>query len=100
MADLLERVRASLAGRYTIERELGRGGMATVYRARSQARPPRRAQGAAPRARRRPRRRSVPAREAKAGPLASGKHSNATMVVRFIGDLLRRAWDPSAFRKP
>src|SRR5205809_210522 len=31
MADLLERVRASLAGRYTIERELGRGGMATVY---------------------------------------------------------------------
>src|SRR5437773_3621539 len=34
MADLSERVRASLAGRYTIERELGRGGMATVYRAR------------------------------------------------------------------
>ena len=34
MADLLERVRASLAGRFTIERELGRGGMATVYLAR------------------------------------------------------------------
>ena len=34
MADLLEGVRASLAGRYTIERELGRGGMATVYLAR------------------------------------------------------------------
>src|SRR5881296_4571691 len=34
MADLAERVRASLAGRYTIERELGRGGMATVYLAR------------------------------------------------------------------
>ena len=34
MADLLARVRASLAGRYTIERELGRGGMATVYLAR------------------------------------------------------------------
>jgi len=34
MADLLERVRASLAGRYTIERELGAGGMATVYLAR------------------------------------------------------------------
>jgi len=31
MADLLERLRASLAGRYTIECELGRGGMATVY---------------------------------------------------------------------
>ena len=34
MADISERVRASLAGRYTIERELGRGGMATVYLAR------------------------------------------------------------------
>src|SRR5213594_4173811 len=34
MADFSERVRASLAGRYTIERELGRGGMATVYLAR------------------------------------------------------------------
>ena len=34
MADVLERVRASLAGRCTIERELGRGGMATVYLAR------------------------------------------------------------------
>jgi Tol biopolymer transport system component len=31
MTDQSERVRASLAGRYTIERELGRGGMATVY---------------------------------------------------------------------
>src|SRR5712664_2305107 len=34
MTDHSERVRASLAGRYTIERELGRGGMATVYLAR------------------------------------------------------------------
>src|SRR2546430_14646501 len=31
MADLSERVRASLAGRYTIERELGRGGVAPGY---------------------------------------------------------------------
>src|SRR5437667_3873668 len=31
MAEHSERVRAALAGRYTIERELGRGGMATVY---------------------------------------------------------------------
>ena len=31
LADLLARVQAALAGRYTIERELGRGGMATVY---------------------------------------------------------------------
>src|SRR5439155_991656 len=34
MADISERVRASFAGCYTIERELGRGGMATVYLAR------------------------------------------------------------------
>ena len=31
MADLLARLQAALADRYTIERELGRGGMATVY---------------------------------------------------------------------
>jgi serine/threonine-protein kinase len=31
MADQLERLRSALADRYTIERELGRGGMATVY---------------------------------------------------------------------
>ncbi len=31
MADTLPRLTAALAGRYRIERELGRGGMATVY---------------------------------------------------------------------
>jgi tetratricopeptide (TPR) repeat protein/tRNA A-37 threonylcarbamoyl transferase component Bud32 len=31
MADLLEQLKAALADRYTIEREIGRGGMATVY---------------------------------------------------------------------
>jgi len=31
MANLIDRVRNALAGRYTVERELGRGGMATVY---------------------------------------------------------------------
>src|SRR5438309_1424105 len=31
LADLLARLQAALADRYTIERELGRGGMATVY---------------------------------------------------------------------
>ncbi len=33
MADSVARLRLALADRYTIERELGRGGMATVYRA-------------------------------------------------------------------
>ena len=33
MSNLEERLQSSLAGRYTIEREVGRGGMATVYRA-------------------------------------------------------------------
>jgi serine/threonine-protein kinase len=32
--DLLERLQSALADRYRIERELGRGGMATVYLAR------------------------------------------------------------------
>jgi Tol biopolymer transport system component/tRNA A-37 threonylcarbamoyl transferase component Bud32 len=31
VSDVIERLGAALAGRYTIERELGRGGMATVY---------------------------------------------------------------------
>ena len=31
MADLLDRVKSALADRYRIERELGSGGMATVY---------------------------------------------------------------------
>jgi len=34
VAEGLPRLKASLAGRYTIERELGRGGMATVYLAK------------------------------------------------------------------
>ena len=31
MIDLLDRLGVALAGRYSLERELGRGGMATVY---------------------------------------------------------------------
>jgi serine/threonine protein kinase len=34
MPDVHERLTTALAERYTIERELGRGGMATVYLAR------------------------------------------------------------------
>jgi serine/threonine-protein kinase len=34
MTDVLDRLKAAVAGRYTIERELGHGGMATVYLAR------------------------------------------------------------------
>jgi hypothetical protein len=34
MSDALQRISAALAGRYLVERELGRGGMATVYLAR------------------------------------------------------------------
>ena len=48
LPDLLARLRTALAHRYTIERELGRGGMATVSRARPEARPPRRGQTAPP----------------------------------------------------
>ena len=34
MIDAVAHLNASLAGRYLIEREIGRGGMATVYLAR------------------------------------------------------------------
>ena len=34
MGDVIERLRSALADRYTIEHELGAGGMATVYLAR------------------------------------------------------------------
>jgi serine/threonine-protein kinase len=36
LPDASDRLRDALSGRYTIEREIGRGGMATVYLARDQ----------------------------------------------------------------
>ena len=36
MADLVARLHAALAGRYAVDRELGQGGMATVYLAEDQ----------------------------------------------------------------
>ncbi len=34
MSEIMERLRSALADRYELEREIGRGGMATVYLAR------------------------------------------------------------------
>ena len=41
MSDMVERLNAALEGRYAIERELGEGGMATVYLAKDLKHEPR-----------------------------------------------------------
>ena len=64
MPELLGRLQSALADRYRLEREIGAGGMATVYLAAGPpARPAGRAQGAPARAGRRDRRRAVPGRD-------------------------------------
>ena len=103
----MERLAAALADRYRIERELGAGGMATVYlAARPQARPQGRDQGAAPRAGRRHRRRAVPRRDQDHRQPAASAHprrcstrarSNGTVfyVMPFVeGESLRDRLDP------
>ena len=66
----------ALRDRYVLERELGRGGMATVYaRARRAARPPRRDQGAPPRAGRLARPRAVRSARSSSPPSSSTRTS-------------------------
>ena len=89
MPDPLAPLREALQGRYAIERELGRGGMATVYLAqRSPARPAGRAQGAPPRARRHARPRALPPRDQARRAAAAPAHPHrATTPARPAGRL-------------
>ena len=83
MSQLHDALSDALADRYRIERELGRGGMATVYLAqRPQARPPGRAQGAPPRARRRARPRALPARDPARRPAPASPHPDRARLGR------------------
>ena len=107
MAGLLGRLQSALADRYRIERELGAGGMATVYLARRpQARPRRRAQGAPPRARRRARRRAVPGRDqASTAQAAASAHPAAARLGRggrpaVLRDAVRRGRDAARPARP
>ena len=94
--DLLERLQSALADRYAIERELGRGGMATVYLAQDlkhgrrvalKVMRPELAHGA--------RARAVPARDRIAGQPAAPPHPGAARFRRsgrhaVLRDALRR----------
>ena len=69
MSDAITRLNAALEGRYAIERELGEGGMATVYLADDLKHEPQgRAEGPEARVGRRGRRQTVPCRDQDEGP--------------------------------
>ena len=91
----------ALRDRYAIERELGRGGMATVYLAHDvQARQARGPQGAAPGARSRARPRAVPARDPHDGPAPAPPHPAGARFGRgggpaLVHDAVRRRREPA-----
>ena len=83
VADPLPRLAAALADRYRIERELGAGGMATVYLAAGpEARPQGRDQGPEARTRGRARRRAVRAGDQDHGGAAASAHPAAVRLRR------------------
>ena len=83
---MLDRLNAALADRYTVERELGRGGMASVWLARDRAsRPRRRHQGAASRAGRRDRRGPVRSRDPAHRQASASQHRSRARLRRVPG---------------
>ncbi len=101
MSEALAGLTAALADRYRIERELGAGGMATVYLAHDVRHDRQgRAQGAAPRARRHPRRRAVPRRDQDHRQPAAPAHPLAVRLGRgrrpgLLRDAVRRGREPA-----
>ena len=103
---LAGRLQSALADRYRLDREVGAGGMATVYLAAG--RPPRPAggaQGAPARARRRDRRRAVPGRDQAHGQPPAPAHPAAVRLGRgrrlpVLRHALRRGRDAARPAQP